>query len=180
MTSTQKNRKTFKTRFIDELGRAIMTDDGLINLLINGQSIDGLLVEDSDETKKYNIFGDSNIILYTNKIKNESVEEFDQKATNKWTALKEYQEIDIEDWLISRCHTDIQRNRVSEELNIYRERELYPLLKHLIFLVDHFRKNNIIWGVGRGSSVSSYVLYLIGIHRVDSLKYQLDIKEFLR
>jgi len=42
------------------------------------------------------------------------------------------------------------------------------------------RKNNLVWGVGRGSSVSSYLLYLIGVHKVDSYKYRLDIKEFLK
>ena len=63
---------------------------------------------------------------------------------------------------------------------MYEERGLYPLLKHLLFLVDHFRKNNIVWGVGRGSSVASFVLYLIGIHKVNPLKYDLDIKDFLK
>jgi len=47
-------------------------------------------------------------------------------------------------------------------------------------MVDTFRKNNVVWGVGRGSSVSSYVLYLLGVHRVDSIKYKLNINEFLR
>ena len=42
------------------------------------------------------------------------------------------------------------------------------------------RKNNIVWGVGRGSSVSSYVLFLMGVHKVDSMKYNLDIKDFLK
>jgi DNA polymerase III alpha subunit len=42
------------------------------------------------------------------------------------------------------------------------------------------RANNIVWGVGRGSSVASYVLFLIGIHKVDSLYYDLPIEEFLR
>jgi DNA polymerase III alpha subunit len=37
-----------------------------------------------------------------------------------------------------------------------------------------------VWGVGRGSSVASYVLFLIGVHRIDSMKYNLDYKEFLR
>ena len=48
------------------------------------------------------------------------------------------------------------------------------------YLVDTLRKNNIIWGVGRGSSVASYVLYLLGVHRIDSLYYDLDITEFLK
>jgi DNA polymerase III alpha subunit len=42
------------------------------------------------------------------------------------------------------------------------------------------RKYDIIWGVGRGSSVASYVLYIIGIHRINSIQYDLDYKEFLR
>jgi len=83
-------------------------------------------------------------------------------------------------WLFDRCSSDDEYDRVLLELNMYEERGLYPLLKHLIYLVDYFRKNKVVWGVGRGSSVSSYVLYLIGIHRVDSLKYGLDITDFLK
>jgi DNA polymerase III alpha subunit len=41
-------------------------------------------------------------------------------------------------------------------------------------------QNNVVWGVGRGSSVASYVLYLLGVHKIDSLKYNLDIHEFLK
>jgi len=38
----------------------------------------------------------------------------------------------------------------------------------------------MIWGVGRGSSVASYVLYLLDVHRIDSMFYDLDPSEFLR
>ena len=44
----------------------------------------------------------------------------------------------------------------------------------MIFLVDTLRQNNVIWGVGRGSSVSSYVLYLIGINRINPMKFNLN------
>ena len=57
---------------------------------------------------------------------------------------------------------------------------MMDLLRYMIYLVDFMRKENIVWGVGRGSSVASYVLYLIGIHKVDSIQYGLDYKEFLR
>lgn len=70
--------------------------------------------------------------------------------------------------------------RVWEELDEFKERGMHNLLRYMIYLVDFMRENNIVWGVGRGSSVSSYVLYLIGIHKVDSIKYGLDINEFLR
>ena len=54
------------------------------------------------------------------------------------------------------------------------------VLKFLVYLIDIMRSNNIVWGVGRGSSVSSYVLYLLGVHKVDSIKYGLDITDFLK
>ena len=57
---------------------------------------------------------------------------------------------------------------------------MLDLLFYLKYLVDTMRGNSIVWGVGRGSSVASYVLYLLGVHKVDSIKYDLDINEFLR
>jgi len=48
------------------------------------------------------------------------------------------------------------------------------------YVVDTLRENQIVWGVGRGSSVASYVLYLIGVHKIDSIKYKLPIEEFFK
>jgi DNA polymerase III alpha subunit len=48
------------------------------------------------------------------------------------------------------------------------------------YVVDTLRANNVVWGVGRGSSVASYVLFIIGVHKIDSVKYDLDWREFLR
>jgi DNA polymerase III alpha subunit len=73
-----------------------------------------------------------------------------------------------------------QKVRVTEELTLFAQHNMIPLLKYLKYLVDTMRKNNIVWGVGRGSSVASYCLYLIGVHKIDSIKYSLDIKEFLK
>jgi DNA polymerase III alpha subunit len=72
------------------------------------------------------------------------------------------------------------QDRIWEELREYEARGMFPLLQYMIYLVDFMRENNIVWGVGRGSSVASYVLYLIGVHRIDSIQYDLDWREFLR
>ena len=63
---------------------------------------------------------------------------------------------------------------------MYQERNMFTLLKYLKYLVDTMRQNNIVWGVGRGSSVASFVLFLIGIHKINSLYYDLPIDEFLK
>lgn len=70
--------------------------------------------------------------------------------------------------------------RVDMELELYKARNLYPMLQLVIYIVDAFKKHNLVRGVGRGSSVASYVLYLIGAHKVDSHKYSLNIREFLK
>jgi len=88
--------------------------------------------------------------------------------------------MDIAKWIIKQCKTQPELQRVGEELLLFQERGLFDLLKYLKYLVDTMRDNGVIWGVGRGSSVASYVLYLIGIHKVDSMYYDLPITEFLR
>ena len=70
--------------------------------------------------------------------------------------------------------------RVEQELAEFRARNLFPVLQLLIYIVDTLRKNNLVWGVGRGSCVASYCLFLIGIHKVNSLEYNLDLREFLK
>ena len=96
-----------------------------------------------------------------------------------------YKDIDVESFikeLIPTAGQDVNiiTARVEQELAEFKARNMYPVLQLMIYIVNTLRKNNLVWGVGRGSSVASYVLYLIGIHKIDSLQYNLDIKEFLK
>jgi len=86
----------------------------------------------------------------------------------------------VHEYILAKCITSAQIDRVTYELGEFESRKMMPVLKFMIYFVANMRKNNIVWGVGRGSSVASYVLYLIGIHKIDSLKYNLDVGEFLR
>jgi DNA polymerase III alpha subunit len=78
------------------------------------------------------------------------------------------------------CGNEAELQRCGAELLLYQEREMFDLLRYLKYLVDTMKENNIVWGVGRGSSVASHVLYKLGVHRINSLYYNLDITEFLR
>ena len=91
-----------------------------------------------------------------------------------------YKQLDIAELVLSKCTTAEQLQRCGEELLLYQERDLFNLLRYLVYLVDIMKDNHIIWGVGRGSSVASFVLYKLGVHRIDSLYYDLDPAEFLR
>lgn len=96
-----------------------------------------------------------------------------------WYLPDEYKNIDIEGYLSYLCPKE-NYQRLIDELQAFRNRDMLDLLRWLKYFVDTCRKHNIVWGVGRGSSVASYVLFLLGVHKIDPIKYKLDWREFLR
>ncbi len=104
----------------------------------------------------------------------------DEYRSTTWWMPEDYEEFNIEEFLLNKAQSEIERNRIIEELNLYKERDLINLLRFLKYFVDKCNENNIALGIGRGSSVGSFCLYLLGVHKVNSIKYNLDIKEFLR
>jgi DNA polymerase III alpha subunit len=109
-----------------------------------------------------------------------TVAEFDAMKQNSWHMPDEYKHMDIAEYVLSLRDSDARLQRCGQELLLFQERNLFDLLRYLKYLVDTLRDNCMIWGVGRGSSVASYVLYLLGVHRIDSMFYDLDAREFLR
>jgi DNA polymerase III alpha subunit len=105
-------------------------------------------------------------------------QEIDENNQNNWFIPEEYINLDINKLLVSLCKTDQEIDRVNKELLLFEKYNLVIVLKFLKFLVDTMRKHKIVWGVGRGSSVASFCLYLLGVHKINSLKYNLDINEF--
>lgn len=100
--------------------------------------------------------------------------------TTNWFVPYEYKTMDIVDWLYQQCPTPDIRERVVEELKLFAKHDMIPVLKTMKYVVDTLRVNNVVWGVGRGSSVASYVLFIIGVHKIDSVKYKLPINEFFK
>lgn len=173
-----------KNREIDEFGRVAFNEDGLVALLKAGKSIDKASVLPGEWVERYHtqceLNDEKSSSLSILEDPTDTIEEFDEKNQSIWFIPDRYKTLDIFEYLTSKCSTVEQIERVAEEWVIYEERDLIDLLRLMIFLIDSFRENNTVWGVGRGSSVSSYILYLIGVHKIDSLKYNLDIKEFLK
>lgn len=108
------------------------------------------------------------------------LELFDHQQQEHWHMPDEYKQLDIAQYILDLCTTEPELQRVGEELLLYQERDLFNLLRYLKYFVDTMRKNNVVWGLGRGSSTASYVLYLLGVHKINSLYYDLPIEEFLK
>jgi hypothetical protein len=167
----------------DPLGVAYASCDEICDMLYQNPEIDisKIFVEDPDKFNSavnslYSSF--EKLKLYN--LGETDIEKFDQYNQSTWSMPDEYCAMDIAQWVLDQCQTQQELQRVGQELLMYQERELFLLLKQLKYIVDTWRANNIVWGVGRGSSVASYVLYLIGVHRINSIHYDLEIEEFLR
>lgn len=97
-----------------------------------------------------------------------------------WFIPKEYKNFDIENWVLEQCLDVGSYQRAQEELSLFAKYQMIPMLRTMKYIVDTLRSNNVIWGVGRGSSVASYVLHIIGVHKIDPIKYSIPIEEFFK
>jgi len=97
----------------------------------------------------------------------------------QWFIPRTYRDMDIEEWIVAQCPEE-NYDRVLRELELFRDNGMVPVLRCMKYVVDTLRENKVVWGVGRGSSVASYVLYLIGVHKIDSVKYSIPIEEFFK
>jgi DNA polymerase III alpha subunit len=167
----------------DQYGQTYTNSQELCDLLYKNPGLDISLfqVEDSIEYNRSvaELHAELDLLDSYHNI-DMSVEEFDRVLQTNWRMPQEYRELDIAEYVLSLCKEEHELQRVGQELLMYQERDLFDLLRYLKYLVDTLRKNNVVWGVGRGSSVASYVLFLIGVHRIDSLYYDLNIDEFLK
>ena len=164
----------------DKFGQHIYSEDDICNIIMQGIDISNTaFLVDTDDVKNTNSFTGLQTLTEYN-IDDSSIEEFDKKNQENWFMPSSYKEMDIAEYVLGLCNNDEELQRCGGELIMYQERNLFNLLKYMKYLVDTMETNNILWGVGRGSSVSSYVLFKLKIHKVDSMFYKLNVKEFLR
>lgn len=166
-------------------GEQIFNEVDLVNLIMSGadsSGLDDMIVDSSVDLETAALMLDNvpRLIAYNNLIEDMPTEEYDHRCQSRWYMPDKYQQLDIAEHVLSLCTTDAELQRCGEELLLFQARDLFNLLRYLSYLVDTMRENKLIWGVGRGSSTASYVLYKLGVHQIDSMHYELDPTEFLR
>lgn len=182
---------TFKTtlngRILCGDGDSIVELPFLYEHILSGKSVSDLFVSksdfNSDEIGYHNTKFPNDKIEYKKEIKDTSLE---------WIIPKKFKELNVSRFIKAMLKIEFKNSdlndqekkqrvlRVKMEMRVWKKRNLTDLLRTLIFIVNTFEKNKIVWGTGRGSSCASYILYLIGLHQVDSVLYELDIGEFFR
>lgn len=165
-------------------GELVFSEKDVCDLLMQGQSPDDLTGMIIEENLRFDNIPESileNIPKFSiDKPRTITEKEFHVQQQSNWHMPDDYKNMDIAAYILSLCNSEAELQRCGKELLLYQERDLFDLLKYLKYLVDVMQENQIIWGVGRGSSVASYVLYKLGVHRIDSMFYDLQPEEFLR
>ena len=168
----------------DNLGIPRFTNKDLLDMIYTGH-IDKchvVLCDPSDDIDKFNIHAKENGMDTLKKYVPIDVDKdkFDKTLQSEWFMPDEFKNLDVYRFLEEKCETPEQIVRVDQELVEFENRDMLNLFLYMEYLVSYMRENNILWGVGRGSSTASYVLYLIGIHKINSIQFGLDWREFLR
>ena len=170
----------------DELGIPRFSNRNLVDMIYSGHvdKCHVVLCDPSDDIEKFNAAMREQYLPELTKYIPLDVDQktFDGALQSEWFMPDEYKVSNpiLKHNLLELCKTPEEEERVLEEYDEFKQRGMLDILKYMIYLVDFMRENNIVWGVGRGSSVASYVLYLIGVHRIDSIQFDLDWREFLR
>ena len=165
-------------------GEMIFNESDIIDLIMQGRQIDSLkniLVDETVKIEEAISFIEElpSFVPYTFE-NNIAIKDWDSINQQNWHMPEEYKQLDIAEYILGLCDTEAELQRVGEELLLYQERDLFNLLRYLKYLVDIMTEHQVIWGVGRGSSVASFILYKLKVHRINSLYYKLDVGEFLR
>ena len=167
---------------INETGDCIFTEQDAIDLLYTNPDFDisKLFFELTEQYK--NSIKDTGLDLQQLQTvpKRSTPAKVDETNIANWYMPQKYYDLNVLEWLLNKCQNDTEKKRIQQEYLLFEKKKFIKVLQFLIYFIDTLRANNIVWGVGRGSSVASFCLFLIGVHKINPLQYDLNITEFLR
>lgn len=159
-------------RILFENGISIVDDDYAISLLIKeGHLPEHIKVIKSEDSEKYyNKYGEDI-----------SFKEIEYDITpNMDYDEKRFDEI-IE-LLFHKRRDDVNdidhQKRFIAELDFFIDNGLQSLIIKMYDMIEQFKQEKVVWGVGRGSSCACYIFYLLDIHDINPIKFDIPFKEF--
>ena len=163
---------------LDKASQAIHTEDEIFESLMCGEVTDAYVETAETLNNQIKDIETQPWLVYPGEPDN--LQAWDKENQSRWKIPEPFLSMDVRSYVLSLCRNQIDVERVNIELDEYEKRGLVPLLRWLAYVVYLFNRNNIIYGVGRGSSSASQVLFLMGVHKIDAIKYELDFFEFMR
>ena len=179
--------RSLKTQLLDRNlrfdGISEVEPDQLARLLLLGVPPSKLRVtEETEDVAKFNAqVGENDQIKL---ITNESV-----ALDFSWQLPEKYQQLDLEQYFADRYleveylypaidEQLVALDRISVELTEISARGMEQFMRTIIYILDELKSHDVVWGVGRGSSCASYLLFIAGLHVVDCVKMDVSMDEF--
>ena len=172
----------FAKTMTNDHGDVVFSEEDVIDLLYTNPDFDisTLYLNDIQKySKSLKELGIDLPVIYTAP-KRSTIEKFDKENCDNWHMPEKYYQINVLQWLLDKCQNDEEKMRVQMEYDLFEKKNFIRVLQFLIYFIDNLRANDVVWGVGRGSSVASFCLFLIGVHKINPMLYNLDVTEFLR
>ena len=167
---------------VDNVGQCLYSADEAFTLIMQGIDIESIYIENCDDLNlalKHYECNDFNRYM---PVSPEDEHNFHRLNQNLWKMPIKYMDLDICKHLRSSIvmySNPEYETRLELELKKFEDYNLLDVLRYMKYMIDTFKKNNIVWGVGRGSSVASLCLYLLDVHSIDPVIYNIKFDEFL-
>lgn len=178
---TEQDLIKLGNRVIDKQGNVVYFDDALIELLYQEEIPEGVLFpENNKDVQLFNQYSYKNFDDVYYKIP-ERIKTLEERK-NTWFYPEKYDEINLEEYFnnLVQNYPQSYKDRVVEELRLCKEKDMEKFLRFCLYFSDMIKEKDFVVGVGRGSSSASLLLFLLQIHLIDPIKYELNIREFLK
>lgn len=153
--------------------------DDVPSLILSGTPLDKIVVNHlNEDLELFNTLEDIQFPL--NKVSNLH---FDMS----WNIPQYYADLDIADYAQSRLKLmcdekqldyELYNMRLQSELREISSRKIIDLFRALIYVTETLLTSGTALGVGRGSSCASLFLFIIKLHKVDPVKFNIHYSEF--
>lgn len=160
-------------------GEITLTKEGIYDLILSGEELVDIKVSNIDEEIKR--FSKLTDIEFLEKTKPDY-----SKIDDTFNIPEYYRSLDLGEYFLSKLRDRVNKvqkihlRRIKEELEKFEEKGMQDVLRLAIYIVDTMKDQKLVWGPGRGSACCSFLLFLIELHDIDSVEFELDIHEFLR
>lgn len=160
-------------RVLLEDGRSVVEETAAIEEIINGGQIDGrLMVRPSTDALSYELIYGAPLV-FDDKVEPPKVPPQPHSHTQD--------DIDHLVRLIENSPrfvcTEKYVERLADEIDFFDATGNITFVISLESLISRFREDDVLWGVGRGSACASLVLYVLGVHDIDPVLYDIPFVE---
>lgn len=163
-----------RRRILLENGYSLVTADTMAENIIRGRSIDWMIIDDDVEGYDGEVYQ----TLYHKDIITSPEPEYEDVHINEDEAFE---------LLVSRIEASPRFSdnpayieRLEQELTYFQKKQNIIFLLRTSDVIQKFKENGVVWGVGRGSSCASLVCYLLEINDIDPVKYDIPFIELTK